>query len=154
MLPPAEKELVLARLQRQVYLKGELVVREGDSGSSFFIVHKGRLEVLRRSGEGRVSSIGELKSGEFFGELSLLTGEPRTATIRALADSELLRLEKWDFQEILERHPNLTETLAEVVSSRQAMLVEQKAKDLKQVSMAGEKSSLSRKIREFFNLGA
>lgn len=153
MLSGEERQLILARLQKQVYLKGEMVVREGKPGSSFYIVLKGRLEVFRQMKEGKLFMIGELKSGQFFGELSLLTGEPRSATVRALSDSELLRLDKKDFQEILERHPELAENLAEVVAARQSTLLEinKNAAEPEPAAQA-QPRALSRKIREFFNL--
>jgi len=152
MMPTGDKQLILERLQKQVYLKGEVVVREGDLGSSFFIVLKGKLEVIKKSKSNRMALIGGLTAGQFFGELSLLTGEPRSATIRALEDSELLRLEKKDFQEVLEHHPSLAESLAEVVSSRQAVIEDQGDKEIVEAPVTGKKSRLSRKIKEFFNL--
>ena len=154
MLSAGERQMVLERLLRHVYLKGEIIVRESEPGSSFFIVHKGRLEVLKSGADGSLSPIGELHSGQFFGELSLLTGEPRSATVRAAADSELLRLEKSDFKEILEKHPQLSEKLAEAVSSRQAVLQEHAARKEPAPVARAEASAISRKIREFFNLKA
>lgn len=154
MLSQEEKHQLVNRLQRQIYLKGEIVVRQGEPGSSFYLVLKGVLEVLRNV-KGKPIILGELKSGQFFGELSLLTGEPRSATVRASMDSEILRLEKADFQEILFRRPDLSENLAEVVSSRQALLTEHSTKE-SAVSDAvipdHKKSAISKKIREFFNL--
>ena len=153
MLPPNEKQVIVERLHRQVYLKGEVVVREGENGGSFFIVIKGNLEVLKQKKDGSPTVIGALSAGQFFGELALLTGEPRSATIKAVTDSELLRLEKSDFKEILERHPSLADTLAEVVSSRQAVLVQHSAKESPVEEQAENKrSAISRKIREFFNI--
>lgn len=154
MLSPGEKQMVLERLLRHVYLKGEVVVRENELGNSFFIVHKGRLEALKSNPDGSMSTIGELHSGQFFGELSLLTGEPRSATIRAVADSEVLRLEKSDFKEILEKYPQLSDKLAEAVSSRQAVLLEHASRKDPVPQARVEVSAISRKIREFFNLKA
>ncbi|OGR84924.1 MAG: hypothetical protein A2901_01510 [Elusimicrobia bacterium RIFCSPLOWO2_01_FULL_54_10] len=151
-LSMSERQIVLERLLRHVYLKGEVVVRENEQGSSFFIVHKGRLEVLKSNRDGTSTQLGELTAGQFFGELSLLTGEPRTATIRALADSELLRLEKSDFKEILEKHPHLSEKLAEFVSARQAILTQVTSRQETPAAAPAAVSNISRKIREFFNL--
>lgn len=152
MIPLQDRQLVLKRLQKQVYLKNEIVVREGDHGSSFYVILKGTLEVLRKMRDRAPLVIGELKSGQFFGELSLLTGESRSATIRAVTDSELLRLEKQDFKEILERHPDLSESLAEIVASRQSSLSEFKESVESLPSAPQKKSVLSKKIRDFFNL--
>jgi len=152
MLSSGEKQMILERLLRQVYLKGEIVVRENDLGSSFFIVHKGHLEVFKANSDGSVNRIGDLHAGQFFGELSLLTGEPRSATIRTLADSELLRLEKSDFKEILEKHPQLSQELAEVVNLRQTVLMEYASRKEAALPTPERVGAISRKIREFFNL--
>ncbi len=151
MLSSEEKQMVLERLLRQVYLKGEVAVREGDPGSSFFIVHKGQFEVLKQAKDGSQSVIGNLGQGQFFGELSLLTGEARSATVRAVTDSELLRLDKADFKGILEKHPQLAEEFANIVGSRQAVLVEHSVKQ-EAASKNENKNSISSKIRDFFNL--
>jgi CRP-like cAMP-binding protein len=95
--------------------------------------------------------LAKLEPGQFFGELSLLTGAPRTATIRAEEDSETLRLEKKDFKDILDRFPHLAEQMAQVVGSRQAALLELAQR--KEVHAPAPKADdLSSKIREFFNL--
>ena len=149
LLTPRDHDALSGRLRRQVYLKGEVVVREGEPGSSFYVVHKGRLEILRKV-RGHSVAVGELESGQFFGELSLLTGEPRSATVRAVEDSELLLLDQADFRDIMERNPDLAESIAEVVASRQAHL---QAHDASVPEPKRERqSALSRKIREFFNL--
>lgn len=152
MLSQDEKQLIVGKLDRRIYLKGETVVQQGEAGSSFYLVAKGKLEVLRRDQEDKTILLGELGPGQFFGELSLLTGEPRSATVRATMDTEILRLEKVDFQEILNRHPDLAENLAEVVASHKTALSE--IKEHKEVGsrIQEQKSALSKKIRNFFNL--
>ena len=154
MLSEDDNQYILERLLKQVYLQGETVVNQGDPGSSFYLVVKGRLEVLRNTQDGKNVLLTELGPGQFFGELSLLTGEPRTATVRSASDSELLRLEKEDFQEILKRHPAMAENLADVVSSRQSTLSEVKDVKAGEDALPEKKSALSRRIRKFFNLNA
>lgn len=153
-LSSSEKQLIIERLKKQTYLKGEIVVKEGEHGTSFYIVLKGKLEVFRKTRDAKEILIGELTTGQFFGELSLLTGEPRAATIRTLVDSELLRLEKGDFQKILEQHPALAEGLAEMVTLRQSKLAEIKEERELESRVPQQKSAVSKKIREFFNLSA
>jgi CRP-like cAMP-binding protein len=150
-LPSEEQDLLQERFKRQSYINGEIIVRQGDLGSSFYVVVKGRVEVLRHTKEGKNVLVGELKPGQFFGELSLLTGEPRSATVRAAADSDLLRLEKSDFQDILSRHPALAENMAEVVALRQSALagIQDASADSQ---LPEKKSALSSRIRKFFNL--
>ncbi|MBI1979954.1 MAG: mechanosensitive ion channel [Elusimicrobia bacterium] len=152
MLSEEERDFISERLKKEIFLAGEFVVRQGEPGSSFYLVLTGELEALRRSGEGKEVVVGQLGSGQFFGELSLLTGEPRAASVRVLKDAEILRLEKKDFQEILTKHPSLTESLAEVVASRKSSLSGVQETPGRRPETSPEKSALSRKIRSFFNL--
>ncbi|MCP3136232.1 cyclic nucleotide-binding domain-containing protein [Pyxidicoccus xibeiensis] len=71
---------------------GEVVVREGDPGTSMFVVLEGRVAVARESKDGGQVEVGQLGSGEFFGELALLTGAPRTASVVAVEDAVVLEL--------------------------------------------------------------
>ena len=151
-LPEEEQKFLSSRLQRQTYLKGEIVVREGKSGSSFYMVTKGKLEVLKQSPEGKNIFVNELGMGDFFGELSLLTGEPRSATVRAVTDSELLRLDKDDFKEILTRDPALSESFADVMAVRKTKLSGLQEKAKSEVFVRKHRDDISLKIRSFFNL--
>ncbi len=151
-LSEEEQQFLSSRLQKQTYLKGEVVVRQGKAGSSFYMVMKGKLEVMKQTPEGKNIFVHELGTGDFFGELSLLTGEPRSATVRALADSELLRLDKDDFKEILTRDPGLSGSLAGIVAARQAKLSGLQEKARSEVLVKERQDDLSIKIRNFFNL--
>jgi len=93
------------------------VVVEGRAGSSLFIVETGNLEVLKRDGSGE-RPIGRLRAGSVFGELALLTGEPRSATVRALDYGLLLEIEKPALQPILDRRPRIIDALSDLLASR------------------------------------
>ncbi len=151
-LSEEERQFLSSRLQKQTYLKGEVVVRQGKAGSSFYMVTKGKVEVLKQTPEGKNIFVHELGMGDFFGELSLLTGEPRSATVRAVTDSELLRLDKDDFKEILTRDPALSESLAGVVAVRQAKLSGLQEKARSEILVREHQDDISLKIRSFFNL--
>ncbi len=84
--------------------KGQSIVRQGDVGDAFFIVHTGQCEVVNEE-DGTV--INRLISGDFFGELALLTGARRKATVIAAADAQLFRLSKNDFDAMIVQHPAL-----------------------------------------------
>ncbi|MBZ4422980.1 cyclic nucleotide-binding domain-containing protein [Myxococcus sp. RHSTA-1-4] len=71
---------------------GEVVVKEGDPGRSMFVVLEGRVAVARKSEGGEPKVVGQLGAGEFFGELALLTGTARTATVVAVEDAVVLEL--------------------------------------------------------------
>ena|SRR5439155_25550115 len=82
------------------YRKGDVVVEEGAPGSSFFVILDGKARVVRA---GR--TIAHLEPGNFFGEISLLDGGPRTATVLAETDLRCLDLAREDFREMLEGEP-------------------------------------------------
>ena len=94
-------------LQPKEYAKGEIVVSQGDFGDSMYIISQGEVDVLIRNQEGAESVIGHLKEGDFFGEMALLTGSPRSASVRVCRDALLLTLFKNEFDQFLSDHPRL-----------------------------------------------
>jgi CRP-like cAMP-binding protein len=93
------------------FTAGELVLLEGDHGTSFFVVASGRFTVSRRDDLGQVVALAHLGEGEFFGEMALLTGAPRAATVTADGPAEVLELPAPVLQEIAGRHPHLADSL-------------------------------------------
>ena len=78
------------------FTKGDVIVREGDLGIAFYAVAKGSVEVYQTDA-GREMPLTTLRQGDFFGEMSLLDNQLRSASVRALEDCECLVLTKWDF---------------------------------------------------------
>lgn len=110
-----------ARLAREApcvrYAAGEDIVRKDDPGDSLFVILEGRCVVERRTpGDERPAP--ELAPGDCFGEMSLLTGEPRSATVRATTETLVLRVGKTCFAGILGRHPDLAARLADIMTRR------------------------------------
>jgi ATP-binding cassette subfamily B protein len=97
------------------------VVHQGDAGDKLYIVRKGRLEVLVQhdSGERRVNSLG---IGEFFGEIALLTGEARTATVRTMMPTELYSLAQRDFACLVERNASIANAVRGMIATRREAL--------------------------------
>ena len=93
------------------FTAGELVLLEGDHGTSFFVVASGRFTVSRRDDLGQVVALAHLGEGEYFGEMALLTGAPRAATVTADGPAEVLELPAPVLQEIAGRHPHLADSL-------------------------------------------
>jgi CRP-like cAMP-binding protein len=106
---PAELGLLLDRMERVTYGPGERILREGDRGDTFYVIDAGRVAVISEKDGGL--KIGALEEGDFFGELALLTGKPRTATVRAETSTAVFRLAKVDFEEITQRYPAINGTL-------------------------------------------
>jgi len=105
------------RLEPVEVAEGEIVVREGDPGGAMYFVEDGRLEATVSS-DSEVRVAGFLRTGDIFGERSLVTGEPRVATVRALTRSRLLKLDQASFHELVERFPGFAMRIDEMVSGR------------------------------------
>jgi CRP/FNR family transcriptional regulator/CRP/FNR family cyclic AMP-dependent transcriptional regulator len=101
------------------YRRGDIILMEDDSSSqSLFIIAKGEVKVVLTAEDGREAILASLKEGDFFGEMSLLDGEPRSATVRAVEDSRLLIIRRDDFMATLRKHPDLSLTLLAEMSRR------------------------------------
>jgi predicted acylesterase/phospholipase RssA/CRP-like cAMP-binding protein len=87
---------------------GEVVMREGEPGDDMFVVVSGRLRVATAGPNGAESILAELGVGETVGEMSVISGEPRSATVYAIRDSQLARLSTARFEQLLEQHPKAT----------------------------------------------
>jgi CRP-like cAMP-binding protein len=99
--------------------KGETVFSEGDTGDALYFILEGEVDVSReQTAEGGRSSLATLGRGDVFGEIALFSEHPRTATARALKDSELLRLPKSIFDELLSQSPKLQAAVQELVGER------------------------------------
>jgi hypothetical protein len=103
---------------------GSAVVREGDPGDSLFLVVSGKLRVSTRVEDGEDVALADLGPGDFFGEVALLTRRPRTATVAAVTEAELLRLDSSTVAEIRRRHPDIDASLAEFHRRRAENTVE------------------------------
>jgi len=91
---PADLRRLAAGLHRRVCAEGEIIVSEGDHGDSVFLVADGSVRVLMIGGHGRPFEIRRLDAGDFFGEVSALSGHPRTATVVAATRCELLEVDR------------------------------------------------------------
>ncbi|GAG82508.1 unnamed protein product, partial [marine sediment metagenome] len=90
------------------YGAGEFIVRQGDQGDSLYIIRTGSCGVyVRRNGK-QENRIATIDSSEFFGEMSLLTGEPITATVRAMIDTSIIIIDKENFSNILNDNPAIS----------------------------------------------
>lgn len=99
-------------------LGGATLFREGDPADALYAVTHGRLAVLRRDDEGNDIVLAEIGPGETVGEMAMVTGEPRSATVVALRDTTLGRLAKPAFEALLERHPRAMLSLTRLMVTR------------------------------------
>ncbi|MGL5065860.1 MAG: cyclic nucleotide-binding domain-containing protein, partial [Microcoleus sp.] len=104
---------------RQLFPTGHIICKENDPGDSFYIILSGAVEVLSEKADRYIATLHE---GEFFGEISLLLGAPRTATVRTMEDSIIFVVEHHDLQKLLVEQPNLADQIAQKLSERQQAL--------------------------------
>jgi len=108
----------IAKLTRLVEIKrDETVFREGEEGSSLYIVVSGRFEAYRGSWNNK-TTLAYLRQGAYFGEISLITQKPHSASIRALSDSLALEIPKENFENILKTHASVSLEISRTLSTR------------------------------------
>jgi len=117
MLGKESIDFIVERLKFKTFLQGETICKTGDPGKEMYIIISGKTDVL--IGEsGKEQVVATLQSGDYFGEMSLLTGGPRSATVLATEDCETFVLYQNDFDVILERFPSISLSMTKIVSQR------------------------------------
>jgi len=107
-----------ANLQRRRYGKGQFIFQQGDRGLCLYLVESGKVKIASFSSEGKGLVLNLLGPGDFFGELALLDGEPRSADAVAQEPCQLLLLQRDDFMHFLEARPHVAIKLLATVSRR------------------------------------
>ncbi len=97
---------------------GDVIVLEGDPGNSLFVLTTGRVKAFLRNPDGAPRKVRELKEGEFFGEISILSGKPRTATVTCATRCELLELDRPTLDDICRTHPKVLDILQDFYIER------------------------------------
>lgn len=140
-----------ARVGTAAYGRDEPIVREAEAGSDLYVIDRGEVSV-RVGGTTAAPEIARLRAGDFFGEMSLMTGEPRRATVKALGDVATLRVDKDSFREVLARYPKVVEEIARVLAARQTALEAQTSGPGGAAPAEANSHALVRLIRSFFRL--
>jgi small-conductance mechanosensitive channel/CRP-like cAMP-binding protein len=152
-LEEADLDLLANGMRTVTFAAGEPIIRQGESGDSLFVIADG--DVLVSLGEvGRHHSIVTLHRGDFFGEMSLVTGEPRNATCSARTDVVCQVIDHATLQPLLAQRPQLAEHLSAVLAARQALL-ERKGGELSAraaAQSADSRHKLLARIKSFFDL--
>lgn len=130
MLSEEERAAVVREMDVESHDEGSVVLAEGDPGTSMYIIASGEVKVYTRGNAGSVY-LARLGEGDFFGEVSVLTGKPRTATITASQRTELLRLDKSKLDGVLSKYPGIRRVLDEFYKKRASHTVEAMIESLK-----------------------
>lgn len=143
-----ETSMLAQAAVRHVFAPGELVIRAGDPGASMFVVHNGRVRV-QVSENGRSRTVATLTEGDFFGEMALFTGEPRTANVVALEETEVLEIGHAAMKKVFDTNPDLVESLSFIMAERRVGLA---SRTDTSVTARDESAGILSAIKRFFGL--
>jgi len=157
VLDQAELHMLAEHVGARLYARGEVLARQGEAGDTFFIIRSGRVRIdvddILDDSLAPVT-VNHLGPGEFFGEMALLTGAVRGATVTAEEDTEILVVARQDIGPLLQANPELPERLGEVLARRlemnQTALATRQARDAP--SEAFSRPTLVGRIRQLFGL--
>jgi small-conductance mechanosensitive channel/CRP-like cAMP-binding protein len=133
---------------------GVALLRQGDAGDSLFILREGLLEVRKATEQHPETVLDHIRPGQFFGEMSLLLGDPRSATIVAAGDAVVMEITKEAMTKLMHDRPELASYLAELLAQRQAQAAAKLAANRHVAEPPhGLLEQLASRINQFFGLG-
>jgi small-conductance mechanosensitive channel len=154
-LSEAEKAEVAERLQYAPFARGDVITKQGNKAHWLYLLAFGEAEVMFEPESGPPQVIGTVRAGEFFGEMSLISGDARSATVVAKTDVECYRFDRASFQELLSSRPDIANEVARIASARKPEL-EQAREEAVQRSAAevrtNEEAKFMNRVRRFFRL--
>jgi small-conductance mechanosensitive channel len=155
-LSASEREQLQAVAERKAVSAGAEVVRQGEAGSSLFVIQQGSFDVLIQEGESAAEIMRTMGPGAIFGELSLLTGSPRSATVRAATGGTVFEITKANIEPLLSNRPELARDFAEVLADRRLADAERNtsSSDEREAQRSGIIANILNGARTFFRLAA
>ena len=112
---PALRDVLLTALKPQTFAPDGYIVREGEVGKEIFFISRGKVEITTNEGQ---NSHGTLGGGDYFGDLSLILREKRSASVRALTYCEIFLLGRTDFNRIKDEYPEFRDVLTKMSSEK------------------------------------
>jgi len=150
-----EIEELASSCEIQSFDTGEMLIREGDSDSSLFVISSGVVSIVKKDSKGQHIELSRLGNSECFGEMSLLTGEPRSATAKAITYVEAIKVPKEALGMLFNMKPELSKELADIMATRRAQtegLIDSKDMRSDSRSIKAYAKEVLSKIRSFFSL--
>jgi small-conductance mechanosensitive channel/CRP-like cAMP-binding protein len=155
-LTEEERRELALRMNEAPFVRGEAMTRQGAQAHYLYIMTSGEAEVrVAVDGSQLSEKVATLHGGDFFGEMGLMTGEPRTATVIATTEVDCYRLDKEAFHDILRRRPEIAEDISHILARRRVELEairEGLNEEAKRLRMRRAQGDLLRRIRNFFTL--
>ena len=133
----------------RVVAPGETIVRKGNEGKSMFVIVRGTVKVQIPDGS-EVRTVNTLSCGDFFGEMSLLTGEPRSANVVVDEETEVLQIKKAAIKPIFEGNPKLLESVGSIIEDRRARL--DISDDVPEAKESPDEKGVLRSLKNFFGI--
>jgi small-conductance mechanosensitive channel len=158
-----EEKHALAAGAIDLYLApGQVLFHQNDPGESLYVIRKGEVEIWARHGDGTgagpETKVATLKAGDFFGEMSALTGQPRTATVRAGSDLACVQIGKEDLQAVFSADPAIMEKISRIIAERnaqrQTLTQEAASAAAREQDVSSQQKSLLGRMLRFFGRGA
>jgi small-conductance mechanosensitive channel/CRP-like cAMP-binding protein len=149
-----ERRAIAQTARRTPFGRSEVITRQGATANWLYVLAKGNVEVRISSAEGD-KRVAVLHAPSFFGEMALMTGQPREATVVALTDVECLRIDKAGFQGILQKRPVIAERISEILAARRVELDAARGgmdADAQSQRLSNENVRILSGIKQFFGL--
>jgi small-conductance mechanosensitive channel/CRP-like cAMP-binding protein len=150
VLPEECVRQVAGRARELLFGRGEVIIRQGEPGQSLYLIQSGEVVVTAAANGQRPIEINRLGPAAFFGEMSLLTGATRAATVTARTECRLLEVDKAAFESVLRAHPELAEEIGRVLGERRRVLSARLADQ--EAPHQEPRRDFFQQIREFFAL--
>ncbi len=146
-----ELRLLVPTVEVRQFGAGEMLMRYGEEGESMFIMRSGKAEVLGHTANGEIRHIAEISRGTMTGEMSLMTGEPRNASVRAITDVEVIEMDREGFTRLFKEHPDAATSIGDIIAARHRDRLEKLASGATQDGKGGTHRWLYAKMRELFD---
>lgn len=146
---------IAQRLKYAPFAKGDIITHQGAVAHWLYMLVEGEAEVYLESPNAQRRKLSTLNAGNYFGEMGLMTGAPRTATVIATKDTECYQLDKASFEDILKNRPELAEEISHMLVSRRFgldSLQQDVDADTREQQMSQQHQDMLSKIRNFFGL--
>lgn len=135
--------ILIPSIKARQYGRGEVLIRQHEAGDCFFVLRRGRVEVLDENANGHspmlLNHIEHTSEKNFFGEIALLKGEPRVSTVRAATDVEVLEIDRGGLGHLFRARPEIARSVAKIAAAREEQNVEAIAAALSSSTLAGDR---------------
>ncbi|MFH1242034.1 MAG: cyclic nucleotide-binding domain-containing protein [Pseudomonadota bacterium] len=124
------KDRDIKRIAKQAkhhsFKKGDIVIREGERDGRLFVIISGEVEVIKGLGSQDERRLGTFRSSNYFGEMAIFDDYTRTASVRAMQDTEVLCLDQWNIREEIKKYPSIAIELLQILARRLRVAEEKK----------------------------